>query len=149
MKLDLAKTNGSSPPSTTTRTMVGKDLAIVAPALTTATHPTLHEIVGASLEEPAIKTAIQRGTRKVRVQKYAAITKSGRDGVSEHTSDFVQATYLALLEDHAEGFAALMREQRAGFVEKLAMSVSWKEVYCKRVHEGEGGTHAPEPQAKK
>ena len=79
MKLDLAKTNGSSPPSTTTRTKVKKDsTAGAAPALTTATHPTPPDIAAAALEEPAIKEAIQRGTRKVRVKKYAAVTKSGR-----------------------------------------------------------------------
>lgn len=97
--------------------------------VTAATHPTPHGIVAAALEEPAIKKAIRRGTRRARVKKYASVTKSGRDGVCEHTSDFVQATYLALLEHHAEEFAALSPEQRAGFVEKLAMSVSWKEVY--------------------
>src|ERR1700694_2213251 len=118
MKLDLAKTNGSSPPSTLTRTMVGQ--GITATALTTATHPTPHDTVAAALEQPAIKEAIQRGTRKVRVKKYAAVTKSVRDGVCEHISDFVQATYLALLEHHAGEFAALTTEQRAGFVEKLA-----------------------------
>src|ERR1039458_9050629 len=92
--------------------------------VTTATHPTPHDIVAAALEEPAIKKAIQRGTRKVRVKKYTAVTKSGRAGVCEYTSDFEQTTYLALLERHAEAFAALNPEQRAGFVEKLAMSVS-------------------------
>jgi len=96
--------------------------------VTTATHPTPHEIVATALEEPAIKEAIQRGIRKVRVKKYAAVTKSGRDGVCEHISDFVQATYLALLE-HPDEFAALPAEERPQFVEKLAMSVSWKGVY--------------------
>jgi hypothetical protein len=97
--------------------------------VTTATHPTPHDVVAAALEEPAIKNAIRRGTRKARVKKYASVTKSGRDGVCEHTSDFEQTTYLALLEHHAEAFAALTAEQRPQFVEKLAMSVSWKEVY--------------------
>jgi len=55
MKLDLAKTNGSSPPSTTTRTTVGNGIAIVAPALTTATYPTRRDIATTALEEPAIK----------------------------------------------------------------------------------------------
>jgi hypothetical protein len=97
--------------------------------VTTATHPTPHEIVATALEEPAIKEAIQRGIRKVRVKKYAAVTKSGRDGVCEHISDFVQATYLALLEHHAEAFAALNPEQRAGFVEQLAIRTARREVY--------------------
>jgi hypothetical protein len=97
--------------------------------VTTATHPTPHHTVAAALQEPAIKEAIQRGTRKARVKKYAAVTKSGRDGVREHTSDFEQATYLALLEHHGEEFAALTPEERPQFVEKLAMSIAWKEVY--------------------
>jgi hypothetical protein len=86
-------------------------------------------IVAVALEEPAIREAIQRGARKAQVKKYSAVTKNGRDGVCEHTSDFVQATYLALLEHHAEAFAALAQEERAGFVEKLATSVAWREVY--------------------
>ncbi len=53
----------------------------------------------------------------------------------EHTSDFVQATCLALLEHHAEKFAAMIPEERAAFVEKLAMSVSWKQVYLMRREE--------------
>jgi hypothetical protein len=97
--------------------------------VTTATHPTPHSIVAAALEEPAIKKAIRRGTRKARVKKYASVTKSGRDGVCEHTSDFEQATYLALLERYAEEFAALNPDERAGFVEKLAMRIAWHEVY--------------------
>jgi hypothetical protein len=97
--------------------------------VTTATRPTPHHVVAAALEEPTIKEAIQRGIRKVRVKKYAAVTKSGRDGVCEHISDFVQATYLALLEHHAEAFAALNPEQRPQFVEKLAMRTAWHEVY--------------------
>jgi hypothetical protein len=100
--------------------------------VTTATLPTPHDVVAAALEELAIKEAIQRGTRKVRVKKYAAVTKRGRDGVCDHTSDFEQAAYLALLEHHAEEFATLIPEQRVEFVEKLAMSVSWKEVYPMR-----------------
>jgi len=101
----------------------------------TTAHPTPHEIVATALEEPAIKGAIQRGLRKVRVKKYAAVTKSGRDGVCEHTSDFVQTTYLALLEHHAEAFAALNPEQRAGFVEKLATSIACHEVYLMKREE--------------
>jgi hypothetical protein len=97
--------------------------------VTTATHPTPHETVVAVLEDPTIKEAIQRGTRKARVKKYASVTQRGRDGVREHTSDFVQATYVALLEHHAEEFAALTAEGRAGFIEKLAMKVAWHEVY--------------------
>jgi len=97
--------------------------------VTTATCPTPHEIVATALEEPAIRQAIRRGTRKAQVKKYATVTKSGRDGVCEHISDFVQATYLALLEHHAEAFAALTPEQRLQFVEKLAMRTAWHEVY--------------------
>ncbi len=93
------------------------------------THPTAHELASTALEDPAIKKAIHRGTRNVRIKKYASVTQSARGGVCEHTSDFEQATYLALLEHHAEGFAALIPEQRARFVERLAMSVAWKEVY--------------------
>ncbi len=95
----------------------------------TTAHPTPHDIVAAALEEPAIKKAIRRGTRKARVKKYASVTKSGRDGVCEHTSDFEQETYLALLEQHPGTFAALSPEQRPQFVENLAMRVAWHEVY--------------------
>ena len=97
--------------------------------VTTATHSTPHEIVVTALEEPAIKKAIQRGIGKAQVKKYATVTKSGRDGLCEHTSDIVQATYLALLERYAEEFAALNPDERAGFVEKLAMRIAWHEVY--------------------
>jgi hypothetical protein len=96
MKIDLCKSNGSSPPCI----------------------PTV-------LEQPAIREAIQRGTRKAQVWKYAW----GRQKSREYTSDFVQATYLALLEHHAEKFAALPAEDQLKFVEKLATSIAWKEVY--------------------
>jgi len=129
MKLDLAKTNGTSPPSTTTRSMVGNGIAIVAAAVTAATRPTPHDVVSAALEEPAIKAAIHRGTRKAKVKKYAALTQRGHHGVREYTSDFVQATYLALLEQYAEEFAALTTEQRPQFLETLAMRIAWHEVY--------------------
>jgi hypothetical protein len=95
----------------------------------TTAHPTPHEIVATALEEPAIKGAIQRGMRK------AVVSKRGRDGVCEHISDFVQTTYLALLEHHAEAFAALNPEQRAGFVEKLATSIACHEVYLMTLEE--------------
>jgi histone acetyltransferase (RNA polymerase elongator complex component) len=49
--------------------------------------------------------------------------------VCEYTSDFEQATYLALLEHHAEKFAALTPEERTEYVEKLAKSIAWKQVY--------------------
>ena len=97
--------------------------------VTTTTDPTLRDIVAAAFEEPAVKKAIQRGTRKAQVKKYASVTKSARNGLCSHTSDFEQATYLALLEHHAEEFAALSPEQRPQFVEKLAMRIAWHEVY--------------------
>jgi hypothetical protein len=97
--------------------------------VTTATHPTPIEALAAALGEPAIKEAIQRGARKAQVKKYAAVTESARDGACEHTSDFEQETYLALLEHHVERFAALAAEERAQFVEKLAKSIAWKQVY--------------------
>jgi hypothetical protein len=103
--------------------------------VTTATHPTPHDVVAAALEEPAIKEAIERGTRKARVKRYAAVTKNGRDGVCEHTSDFEQATYLALLEQNPGTFAALSPEQRPQFVENLAMRVAWHEVYPMKLEE--------------
>ena len=99
MKLDLTKTNGSSPPSV--------------------------------LEQPGITEAIHRGTHKAQVRKYASVTKWGQK-VSEHTSDFVQATYLALLERHAEEFAALPAGDQRKFVERLATSIAWREVYPMR-----------------
>jgi hypothetical protein len=98
MKIDLYKSNGSSPPCI----------------------PTV-------LEQPAIKEAIQRGTRKAMVRRYASVTRWGQRA-SEYTSDFVQATYLALLEHHAEEFAALPAEDQLKFVERLATSIAWREV---------------------
>jgi len=95
MKIDLYKSNGSSPPSV--------------------------------FEQPAIKEAIQRGTRRAQVRKYASVTKWGQKA-SEYTSDFVQATYLALLEHHAEKFAALPAEDQLKFVERLATRIAWREV---------------------
>jgi hypothetical protein len=100
MKIDLCKSNGSSPPCI----------------------PTV-------LEQPAIKEAIQRGTRKAQVRKYASVTEWGRRKSREYTSDFVQATYLALLEHHVEEFAALPAEDQLKFVERLAMRIAWHEVY--------------------
>jgi hypothetical protein len=100
MKIDLCKSNGSSPPCI----------------------PTV-------LEQPAIKEAIQRGTRKAQVRKYASVTEWGRQKSREYTSDFVQATYLALLEHYVEEFAALPAEDQLKFVEKLATSIAWREVY--------------------
>ena len=97
--------------------------------VTTATNSTPHGIVAAALEDLAVKEAIRRGTRKAQVKKYASVTIRGQNGVCEYTSDFEQSTYLKLLEHHAEEFTALSPEQRPGFVEKLAMSVSWKQVY--------------------
>jgi hypothetical protein len=119
MKVDLYKTNGSSPPFIST----------VHVAQTASTLPNPHEIVVVALEDPAIKKAILRGARKARVRKYSAVTKKGRDGVCEHTSDFVQATYLALFESHAKTFAALTPEERLRFVEQLALRIAWREAY--------------------
>jgi len=120
MKVDLYKTNGSSPPCIPT-------VHVIAQTATTLPNP--RETVAVALEDPAIKGAIQRGARKAQIKKYSAVTKNGRDVVYEHTSDFVQATYLALLEHHTEAFAALAQEEQAGFVEKLATSIAWREVY--------------------
>src|ERR1700674_187128 len=103
MKADLYKTNGSSPPCIPTVNVI---------AQTTATLPNPRETVAVALEDPAIKGAIQRGARKAQVKKYAAVTKNGRDRVCEHTSDFVQATYVALLENHTEEYIALTPEER-------------------------------------
>jgi len=97
--------------------------------VTTATHPTPVEVVAAALAEPSIKEAILRGARKARVKKYASVTKSARNGVCEHTSDFEQATYLALLEHHAEEYIALRPDERPSFVEELAIRTAWREVY--------------------
>lgn len=94
MKLDLTKTNGSSPPSN------------------------YREILAAALQDPAIKDAIHRGTRKARAIGDA--------------SDSVQATYLALLEKSGEEFIALDAEERTKFVEKLAMRTAWNGVYPTR-----------------
>ena len=92
MKVDLYKTNGSSPPCIPTVDVV---------AQTAAQAPTAHDIVAVALEEPAIREAIQRGTRKAQVRKYSASPQTYR-GYVENTSDFVQATCVALLENHAE-----------------------------------------------
>ncbi len=120
MKVDLYKTNGSSPPCIPTVDVV---------AQTAAQAPTPHGIVAVALEDPAIKGAIQRGARKAQVKKYSAVTKNGRGGVYEHTSDFEQATCVALLENYAEEYTALTPEERPRFVEKLATSIAWREVY--------------------
>jgi len=119
MTVDLYKTNGSSPPCIST---------VDAPP-TAATLPNPLETLAVALEDPAIKEAIQRGARKAQVKKYAAVTKNGRDKVCEHISDFVQATYVALLESHAEAFAALTPEERPRFVEQLAKRTARHEVY--------------------
>lgn len=111
MKVDLYKTNGSSPPCIPTVDVV---------AQTAAQAPTPHGIVAVALEDPAIKGAIQRGARKAQVKKYSA-------GVCEHTSDFVQATCVVLLEN--EEYTALTPEERSRFVEQLAMRTAWREVY--------------------
>jgi hypothetical protein len=100
-----------------------------ATTLTNATHPTPNEIIAAALDEPVIREAILRGARKAQVKKYAAVTKNGRNGACEHTSDFVQATYLALLEIHANEYTALTPEEQPRFVEQLAMRTAWREVY--------------------
>jgi hypothetical protein len=96
---------------------------------TNATQPTPKEIVAAALCERAIREAIQSGARKAQVKKYAAVTEGGRHEVSHYSSDFVQATYLALLETHASEYNALTPEERPRFVEQLAMHVAWREVY--------------------
>jgi hypothetical protein len=72
VKVDLYKTNGSSPPCIPTVDVV---------AQTAATLPNPRETVAVALEDPAIKGAIQRGARKAQVKKYSAVTKNGRDGV--------------------------------------------------------------------
>jgi hypothetical protein len=100
-----------------------------ATAQTTATLPNPRDTVAGALEDPAIKGAIQRGARKARIKKYSTVTKHGRDGVCEHTSDAVHATFLALLENHTEEYNALTPEERPRFVEQLAMSTAWHEVY--------------------
>ena len=87
-------------------------------ATTTAVHPNPQEIVEAALNDPVIKEAIHRGTRKARVKG--------------DTSDVVQATYLALLEKYREEFIALDAEKRTKFAEKLAMRTAWNEVYPTR-----------------
>jgi hypothetical protein len=120
MKVDLCKTNGSSPPCISS-------VHVVSQAAGTLPNP--RETVTVALEDPAIRGAIQRGARKAQVKKYAAVTKNGRDGVCEYTSDFEQATYLALLQHHAENFSALTPEERTEFVENLAKSIAWKQVY--------------------
>ena len=121
MKADLYKTNGSSPPCIPT---------MDATAQTAATPPNPRDTVAVVLEDPAIKEAIQRGARKTKVKKYSAVTKqNGPDGVFEHISDVVQATYLALLENHTEEYTALTPEERPRFVEQLAMRTAWHEVY--------------------
>jgi hypothetical protein len=120
MKTDLFKTNGSSPPSIPT---------MDATVQTASTLPNPRETVAVALEDPATKGAIQRGARKAQVKKYSAVTKNGRDEVCEHTSDFVQATCVALLEKYAEEYTALTPEERPGFVERLAMRTAWHEVY--------------------
>jgi len=112
--------SGSSPPIPTLTPPFHDELLTVQPPAVT---------VAVALEEPAVREAIQRGTRKAQVRKYSAVTKSGRDGVCEYTSDFEQATYLALLEHHAEKFAAVTPEEQTEYVEKLAKSIAWKEVY--------------------
>jgi hypothetical protein len=96
---------------------------------TAATLPNARETVVLALEDPAIKGAIHRGARKAQVNKYASVTRYGRGGACEHTSDFEQATYLALLGDYCDQYAALTPEERPTFVEKLAMSIAWHEVY--------------------
>jgi hypothetical protein len=120
MKADLFKTNGSSPPCIPT---------MDATAQTASVLPNPRETVAVALEDPAIKGAIQRGARKARVKKYSAVTKYGRDGVCEHISDVVQATCVALLENHTEEYTALTPEERPKFVEQLAMCTAWHEVY--------------------
>jgi hypothetical protein len=87
-------------------------------ATTTATYPTPQQLLEAALKDPVIKEAIHRGIRKTRVMGDA--------------SDFVQATYLALLEKYREEFMALDAEGRPKFVEKLAMRTAWHEVYTTR-----------------
>jgi hypothetical protein len=96
---------------------------------TTARLPNARETVVLALEDPAIKGAIHRGARKAQVKQYASVTRYGRGGACEHTSDFEQATYLALLGDYCDEYAALTPEERPTFVEKLAMSIAWHEVY--------------------
>lgn len=104
-----------------------------ANAVTTATinaiQPSPRELVAAALCERAISEAIQRGARKAHVKKYAAVTEGGRDEARDYSSDFVQATYVALLESHAQDFTTLAPEERPRFVEQLATRIAWREVY--------------------
>jgi hypothetical protein len=120
MKADLFKTNGSSPPCVPT---------MDATVQTASRLPNPRETVAVALEDPAIKGAIQRGARKARIKKYSTVTEHGRDGVYEHTSDAVHATYVALLEHHTEEYTALTPEERPIFVEELATRTAWHEVY--------------------
>jgi hypothetical protein len=120
MKVDLCKTNGSSPPRISSVHVVSQ---------TAGTLPNPREIVKVALEDADIRGAIQRGARKAQVKKYAAVTKHGRGGVCEHTSDVVQATCVALLENHTEEYIALSPAERPRFVEQLAMRTAWREVY--------------------
>jgi len=120
MKVDLYQTNGSSPPCIPTVHVV---------AQTAATLPNPRETVAVALEDPAIKEAIQRGARKAQIKKYSAVTKHGRDVVYEHISDVVQATCVALLENHTEEYTTLTPEERPIFVEELATRTAWHEVY--------------------
>lgn len=119
MKIDLYKTNGSSPPCIPT----------VDVAQTASTFPNPRETPAVALEDPAIKGAILRGARKARVKKYSLVTENRGNSACEHTSDFVQATWVALLESHAEEYAALTSEERPRFVEQLAVRTAWREVY--------------------
>lgn len=105
----------------------------LAPTPTTtathAIHPAPDEVLAAALDEPAIWEAIRRGARKAQTKKYSVVTKSARGGVCEHTSDAVQATYLALLDNYAHEYTTLPPEERPRFVEELAKSIAWREVY--------------------
>jgi hypothetical protein len=120
MKTDLFKTNGSSPPSIPTMDAVVQ---------TAATLPNPRDTVARALEDPAIREAIQRGARKAQVKKFSVVTKHGRHGVWEHTSDAVHATYVALLDNYANEYIVLTRDERPRFVEDLAARIAGREVH--------------------
>jgi hypothetical protein len=100
-----------------------------ATAQTASTLPNPRDIVAVALGDPAIKGAIQRGARKAQVKKYSTVTKHGRNGVCEHTSDAVHATYVALLDNYANEYIVLTRDERPRFVEKLAARIAGREVH--------------------
>jgi hypothetical protein len=112
-------------------------MACAAIALPVTVKSSPRALVTAALEDPAIIEAIRRGVRKARVKRYAAVMHLGpillngsrRNEVRDYVSDFEQTTYLKLLEEYADEFAALSPEQRPIFVETLAKRIAWREVY--------------------